>query len=154
MPVPSDEFLIKISDVDSKVSDESDEVFSIIDDIAPDIEVSATPDILWPPNHKMVHVTTTVTATDNCDTPPTIEFVSIFMNESDETITFNANYEFSVYDGKTSGDIQIVDDFNFYLRCERSGKSDGRTYTITYKANDDSGNESTAYAEVLVPHSM
>ena len=150
----SDDSLIKISDLYSDASDTSDAVFSIIDNIVPDIEVSATPDILWPPNHKMVQVTTTVAATDNCDTEPVIEFVSIVMNESDETITYDPNYDLSFIYGLTSGDIQIIDDFNFYVRCERSGKSNGRTYTITYKAIDDSGNESTAFAEVLVPHSM
>ena len=55
----SDESLIRISAVDSNASDMSDGVFSIIDDSAPNIEVSVTPNILWPPNHKMVHVTAT-----------------------------------------------------------------------------------------------
>jgi hypothetical protein len=150
----SDESQIRISDLDSDASDTSDDVFSIIDDIAPNIEVSASPDILWPPNHKMVHVTTTVTATDNCDLNPAIGLVSIVMNESDETITYDPNYDLSVNDGQTSGDIQIVDDWNFYLRCVRSGKSNGRTYTITYGAVDASGNETIANAEVLVPHNM
>jgi hypothetical protein len=150
----STDSLIRISGLDSDASDTSDDVFSIIDVIAPDIDVSVTPEILWPPNHKMVHVTTTVTATDNCDIGPTIQLVSIVMDESDEIITYDPNYDFSINEGKTLGDIEIVDDYNFYLRSERSGKSDGRTYTITYKAIDESGNESTAYAEVLVPHSM
>jgi hypothetical protein len=150
----SDEYLIRISDVDSEVSDASDGAFSIIDDLAPYIEVSVSPDILWPPNHKMVPLTTTVIATDNCDTEPIVELVSITMNESDETITYDPNYDQSIIDGQTSDDIQIIDDWNFYLRCERSGKSDGRIYTITYRAIDAAGNVSTAYSEVLVPHSM
>ena len=102
----------------------------------------------------MVLVTATVTASDNCDTAPVIELVSVTMNENDEVFTYDPNYDFNVSDGDTSGDIQVVDDFNFYLRCERSGKSDGRIYTITYRAFDASGNESTANVEVLVPHNM
>ena len=146
---------ITLEVTDSYGETDSDPTNIIIQDTTPpSISVSVSPDILWPPNHKMVHVTATVTATDNCDTEPAIELVSIVMSESDEISTFDPNYDLSVNDGHTLVDIQIVDDYNFDLRCERSGKSDGRTYTITYKAIDDSGNESTASTEVLVPHSM
>jgi hypothetical protein len=38
------------------------------------------------------------------------------------------------------------------LRSERSGKGDGRTYTITVKATDDSGNSSEAVVTIRAPH--
>ncbi len=38
------------------------------------------------------------------------------------------------------------------LRAERSGSGDGRIYTITIIATDDSGNTSSADAEIIVPH--
>ena len=50
------------------------------------------------------------------------------------------------------GDVEITDD-GIYLRAERDGNDkDGRVYTITYIATDESGNEAIASAEVKVPH--
>jgi hypothetical protein len=61
-------------------------------------------------------------------------------------------------DGKTTNDIQDADigneDYNISLRAERQGKGDGRIYTITYEATDDSGNSATASATVTVPHNQ
>ena len=39
------------------------------------------------------------------------------------------------------------------LRAERSGKGDGRTYTILLTAKDDAGNETSTTVEVIAPHS-
>ena len=38
------------------------------------------------------------------------------------------------------------------LRAERSGKGDGRIYTITVECTDDSGYSSQSATEVKVPH--
>ena len=46
-----------------------------------------------------------------------------------------------------SGVIQLE------LRAERSGKGDGRTYTVLVTATDISGQSSTAAVEVKAPHS-
>jgi hypothetical protein len=68
--------------------------------------------------------------------------VSITCNEPDNGLG----------DGNTLDDIVIIDDFTFMLRAERSGKGSGRTYTITYKATDASGNESMTSVTIEVPH--
>jgi hypothetical protein len=116
---------------------------NVCDEIAPTFdEVSVTPDVLWPANHKYVDVTATVVASDNFDQNPTIELVSITSNEPDEGLG----------DGDTADDIVILDDFHFQLRAERSGTGEGRIYTITYKVTDDCGNETFATVTVLVPH--
>jgi predicted extracellular nuclease len=115
---------------------------SVCDEIAPTLEVSVTPDKLWPPNHKYVTVEATVVATDNFDPNPTVTLVSVTSNEPDN----------GVGDGNTTNDIVIVDDFTFKLRAERSGKGTGRVYTITYMASDDCGNSATDQATVTVPH--
>ena len=151
------EHIITLVVTDSAGETNSDEVIITVQDtIPPEIDVSVSPDTLWPPNHKMVSVSATVTAIDNCDAVPDIILESITVNEGEESNTFDANYYSSTSDGNTSDDIQDADfgtaDYNISLRAERSGGGNGRIYTITYSATDASGNISTASATVLVPH--
>ena len=40
------------------------------------------------------------------------------------------------------------------LRAERSGKGNGRIYTVTYRATDASNNTTTKTATVIVPKSQ
>lgn len=120
--------------------------------------ITATPDTLWPPNHKMVPISVTVTSTDNCDSAPSIQLESIIMNEGELTNTYDATYDSTIGTGNTMNDIQDAEfgtaDYNFSLRAERSGKSSGRIYTIIYSATDASGNTTTANATVTVPHNQ
>jgi predicted extracellular nuclease len=117
---------------------------NVCDEIAPTFdEVSVTPDMLWPPNHKYVTVSAVVTVADNIDPNPTLTLVSVTSNEPDDGLG----------DGDTPDDIVVVDDFTFELRAERSGTGDGRVYTITYEATDACGNSTIATATVTVPHS-
>jgi len=114
----------------------------------PDISVTVSPDMLWPPNHKMVDIVATVTVSDVCDTAPTVVLTNVTSDEPDDA---KGNG-----DGKTVNDIQGNDtgteDYEFQLRAERAGKGDGRTYTITYTVTDASGNSADAIATVEVPH--
>ena len=106
----------------------------------------------------MVPVLATVTASDTCDANPQVTLKSITMNEGDATNTFDPNYDDTVGDGNTAGDVQEADigtyDLNFELRAERSGSGTGRNYVITYEATDASGNTAEASATVSVPHSQ
>jgi len=124
---------------------------TLVDNTAPEFNLSVIPDTLWPPNHKMVQITPNWTARDLCDIHPNVSLVSIVMNEGDETNTYDPSFDDTVGDGHTTADIQIVDG-DIYLRAERSGKGVGRIYTITYQATDDSGNVAVASATVTVPH--
>ena len=119
---------------------------SVCEEIAPTAEVSVSPEMLWPVNHKYMKVVATVTALDNFDPNPTITLVSVTSNEPDEGLG----------DGDMPNDIVIVDDFTFLLRSERSGLSadTDRIYTITYQVTDACGNITIATAEVTVPHDM
>jgi hypothetical protein len=58
-------------------------------------------------------------------------------------------------DGATTGDIQGADigtpDVALLLRSERGGKGPGRVYTLTYRAQDRSGNTTSGSATVTVP---
>jgi hypothetical protein len=117
---------------------------TIEDTIPPVLEVSVSPTILWPPNHRMVRISADIFVEDVCDGAPTVRLVSITSNEPDNGIG----------DGNTSGDVQAVfdeDTREFFLRAERSGQGNGRVYTITYEASDGSGNTTVRSVQVLVP---
>ena len=114
----------------------------VCDEIAPTFDqVSVTPDVIWPPNHKYVDVTATVVVSDNFDPNPTVTLVSVTSNEPDDGLG----------DGDTANDIVIVDDYHFQLRAERSATGTGRIYTITYMVTDACGNSTSATATVTVP---
>lgn len=121
---------------------------------APELHVSVSPETLWPPNHKMVHIETAITVTDDHDPDPTFELKAITMDKGDGTNTYDPQYDNTPGDGNTTNDIQVDEDGNIYLRAERSGKGDGRVYTITFTATDASGNKVDASAEVTVPHNQ
>lgn len=112
------------------------------DVLAPTISsVSATPNVLWPPNHKMVPVTVAVSASDACsDVASRIVGVT-----SDEPVD-------GLGDGHTAPDWIVTGDLTLLVRSERSGTGDGRVYTVTIDATDESGNVSTAATTILVPH--
>lgn len=119
---------------------------TVVDDENPSVSVLLDPTELWPPNHKMVTITATVTTSDNCSGYSYV-LESITSNEPDDGLG----------DGDTEDDIQNedigTDDLSFDLRAERAGMGDGRTYTITYKVTDGSGNETIGTATVSVPKS-
>ena len=134
---------------------DSDEVqVTVQDTTPPTITVTVDPDVLWPPNHKMVLITPTITVSDICDTTPTVTLMSITMNEGDQTDTYDPNYDDDTGDGNTTNDIEVDENGDIYLRAERKGNSDGRVYTLTYVATDASGNSATVEATVTVPHNM
>ncbi|MFO7654948.1 MAG: S8 family serine peptidase [Candidatus Krumholzibacteriia bacterium] len=122
----------------------------IIDITPPELEVVLTPDMLWPPNHKLVPISATITVTDNCDTDPTVVLTSYSSNEPDNGT--------GIGDGNTEDDIQDATigtlDTEFSVRAERAGRLTGRTYTFVYTATDDSGNSTEVAAVVSVPHDM
>lgn len=96
---------------------------------------SASPGTLWPPDHKMVNVTVSYTATSSC--PVTCK-LRIESNEPDTV--------------DTSSDWFILDAHHVQLRAEREGKDDGRIYNIAVTCSSSAGNSSTQNATVNVPH--
>jgi hypothetical protein len=115
---------------------------TVLDNQPPEIsEISATPNILWSPNHKMVDVYLDYTIKDNCGTV----IPEIFLVSSDED-------ENGLGDGNTEADWEIVDAHHVRLRAERSGLEDGRIYTIKIRAKDDAGLEAYGSVTVSVPH--
>lgn len=116
-------------------------VFSPVPTNAPIItSATATPSVLFPPNHKLVPVTVSVNATGN---PATCRIVSVSSNQPIN----------GTGDGNTSPDWVITGDLTVLLRAERAGniKTD-RVYTITVECTDAFGNSDTTNVFVTVPH--
>jgi hypothetical protein len=114
-----------------------------LDNTPPSLAVVASPNRLFPPNHKYVTVRAVVTASDDSGEAPTLALVGVTSDEPD-----NAP---GTSDGDTVQDIVIIDQTTFRLRAERDKNGDGRAYTITYRAVDGAGNTTNTSAVVTVP---
>lgn len=132
---------------DPKGASGSDDVTITIEDTTPpELDYTVANTELWPPNHKMRQVVSNISISDIADPNPSLH-VSVASNES-------ANGK---GDGNTSSDWNIIDNgdgsFDVEVRAERSGRGNGRTYTITISGVDASGNSVEKIVEVTVPHS-
>ena len=101
--------------------------------------VTASPSVLWPPNHKMTNVVLAYSSTDNC-TSSTCS-VSVTSNEPQNGLG----------DGDTAPDWQIVDATHLRLRAERAGNGTGRIYTITVTCVDAAANTTSKSTTVTTP---
>ena len=117
---------------------------TVVDTMPPVItSASATPTVLWPPNHKMVNVALSVTATDLCSSA-TCRIKTVTSNEKIDGPGKGKGGKSP--DWKTTGPLTLQ------LRAEREGKGSGRNYTIVVECTDTSGNSSTTNLVVRVPH--
>lgn len=110
------------------------------DTLAPALNVSVTPAILWPPDRRMVEIVPTIRVTDDHDPNPLVRLESI------ETSPSEGEAEDS-----GGGDIQL-DGGRIFLRARRAGNAGDRTYTLVWVAQDASGNAIRTEVRVLVPH--
>ena len=128
---------------DKGAFDTCEATVTVVDEGAPKISsVTASPNKLWPPNHKMVPVVLAIDATDNCDLKPVCQIISVESNEPVDGLG----------DGNTVPDWVITDDLTVKLRAERSGAGYGRAYTIAVECTDSSENCSTDTVMVTVAH--
>lgn len=136
----------------------TDTVQITVKDMTPPVisGISATPNVLWPPNHKFISVTVAPNVTDNCDPNPVCKIISITSNEVPSTHgngNGNGNGNGHGHDkDEVTGDFVITGPLTADLRAERMGGSSGRTYTITIQCTDKSGNSSIGTVTVNVPH--
>ena len=114
---------------------------TVVDTTPPTIAaITATPDVLWPPNGQFVAVTIAVTATD-------------LGGEPSCRITRVGSSEPGKQGGAKAGpDFAITGPLTLDLRADREGKGSGRIYTMTIACTDASGNSSSGTARVTVPH--
>jgi probable HAF family extracellular repeat protein len=119
-----------------KLSSTCNASVTVVDKQPPTISVvSASPNVIWPPNEKMIPVTVSVSASDNCDQNPVCKITGITSNES-----------------ISSSDAQITGNLSASLQAQRLGSGAGRTYTLAIQCTDASGNSAAANATVTVPH--
>lgn len=123
-----------------------------------DMVIYAGPEKMWPPNHKLQDVS--VTATDGDGDNVALEIVGNVTDvaggdggKNHDPDVFYPNGPASSGSGSATVDVQ--------LRSERSGKGDGRTYTLDWVAEFDDGSKvctsqdaGQAPFTIVVPHDM
>jgi hypothetical protein len=97
--------------------------------------ITSSPNVLWPPDRRMISVAVTVDAVDQIDPHPVSRIIAA--SSSDLTAS--------------SADWQITGALTLNLRAERTGKND-RIYNIVVESRDASGNASVGSVQVTVPH--
>ena len=117
-----------------------------VDEIPPGLAPLAEKTILGPPNHKMVTVSIAANASDDSGGPVTLT-ATVSSNEPEDGLG----------DGDTAPDwtTPFIDQkkgiITLQLRAERSGRGNGRVYTVTITATDESGNTGQADVDIIVP---
>ncbi len=101
----------------------------------------ASPEVLWPPNHKLVDITI-MNVTDRDGDPITITITAIYQDEPTNGLG----------DGDTSPDGFGVGTDTAQVRSERSGTANGRVYHIYFMAEDGMGGVCEGEVTVSVPH--
>jgi hypothetical protein len=131
----SQTYFLRVVDTFGQSSESSTSV-KVVDSTPPAItNVTATPDVLWPPNHKLVPVSVSLSESDQCDPNPVCKIVKITSNEP-----------------IAASDAQVTGAFTANLSADRLGSGSGRIYTLAVQCTDAAGNVSTANTTVSVPH--
>ncbi len=101
----------------------------------------AVPDLLWPPDHRLVPITI-AGVTDPDGDPVRVTVTGITQDEPTNGLG----------DGDTSPDGAGVGTAQPQVRAERSGTGNGRVYAISFRADDGKGGTCTGVVTVGVPH--
>jgi hypothetical protein len=118
-------------------------VVSVADTRAPVITaLTATPCVLWPPNHRMVRVIVRPSVRDACDRAPRCAIVQV--TASEETCEGGRHHH--------ETDWKIVSDLEVELRADPVRRGPGRFYDILVECKDAAGNSSRRSVRVTVPH--
>jgi hypothetical protein len=105
----------------------------------PTITCAPSPHTLWPPNQKLIPVTTTITVSDSGSGPDGFLLTSLGVNEGDLA-------------SDMQGWTVATPDMSGLLRAARFGSGSGRIYALDYEGKDAAGNTATCSATVTVPH--
>ncbi|HVR11785.1 MAG TPA: LamG domain-containing protein, partial [Thermoanaerobaculia bacterium] len=111
-----------------------------IDRTPPTVACSASPSVLWPPNHRLVPITVSVSVSDALSGPAGFTLQAVSSNEPDSG------------EGDIRGFVPGTASTTGQLRAERLGAGRDRVYTFTYVGTDRAGNSATCTTSVSVPH--
>lgn len=122
-------------------------IVDVVDTAGPELTVVATPDCLWPPNHRLVRLalgeSLEVSTEDACGTVGDVRVVGVHSDQPDEGIG----------DGRSEPDVYFGPG-GVCLRAERDARGGaGRTYTITVETSDANGTVTSVEVPIVVPHS-
>ena len=115
----------------------------VLDTEPPSIAASVATGLLWPPDHDLVNVGFSFSASDNSG-GAVATVVEAFSNEDDVTSA----------GGEQSPDAKSIGAGTLRLRAERMGNGNGRFYLIRVTAADASSNTSRKCVAVVVPKSL
>lgn len=138
----SDSFTYRASD-GSAPSNTVTVNITVHDTVPPVLNASVGVGTLWSPNHDLINVGLSVSASDNSGDPVAVQ-VAVFSDEDDVTGA----------GGEMSPDAKDIAPVTLRLRAERAGNSDGRVYLIVVTATDSSNNVTRACLAVVVPKSQ
>jgi formylglycine-generating enzyme required for sulfatase activity len=153
IPAGDPQFPVGLHSIELQASDGVNEdvndivTVEVTDTTAPSLSPVPSMTILWPPNHKLVPVTIQANAFDNGGGTIVLD-VNVTSSELPDT-DGDGNTIPDYYIDSVDNETGIIE---LRLRSERSGKGDGRTYTITITATDESANQSVAVVEIIAPH--
>jgi DNA-binding beta-propeller fold protein YncE len=120
---------------------------TVADTTPPEAAATVAPEVLWPPDHRLVPARVGIEARDACAPDLLVRLVEAASSEPDDAP--------GAGDGRTTGDIRDAaagtDDREVSLRAERAAPGPGRVYTLVYRVTDPSGNGTEARVEVRVP---
>ena len=102
------------------------------------VTLTASPDVLWPPNHGLQTITVRGTASGE---PAQVAIRDVRASEPDAGLGAD----------DVPGDVVVRDGARVDLRPERDAK-EGRTYTITAQVTAPDGQIGRATVDVRVPH--
>jgi 6-phosphogluconolactonase (cycloisomerase 2 family) len=111
-----------------------------LDKTPPTVACSASPNVLWPPNNKLVPINVSVNVSDALSGPGGFTLVSVTSNEPDSG------------QGDIQGFLAGTASTSGQLRAQRLGSGTGRVYTFTYSGADRAGNTGSCTTTVTVPH--
>ena len=134
--VGTGQFTINVSVKDAAGNTTTGSVsLTVVDKTPPAIQtLTVDRSILSPPNHALIPVTVSVTASDNCDPAPVSKIICI------------------TADGPTApGDIQITGALTATLAASKNPTGNTRIYTLKVQCTDASGNSSLGTVYVTVP---
>jgi len=111
-----------------------------LDKTPPTIACSASPNVLWPPNNKLVPINVSVNVADTLSGRAGFTLVSGTSNEPDGG------------QGDIQGFVTGTASTTGQLRAQRLGSGAGRVYTFTYSGMDKAANIVSCATTVTVPH--